>query len=83
MIHAYKIIIYRLWYPTRHIHYMSFNTMFSAIYDHVVPFGDPFINAYTVGVGILFNLMVNFSEYFTPNWLKHQLVWKVNDDIDN
>eukprot|EP01084_Bolivina_argentea_P112020 199793_1 len=77
-----------LCYPQKYFHYISFNTIWSAVFDKILPFNDPFISSYcqmsqkffnTLAIGRFFDLLTNYN---TPNFIKRIFVWKYTKDMD-
>eukprot|EP01084_Bolivina_argentea_P112021 199795_1 len=77
-----------LCYPQKYFHYISFNTIWSAVFDKILPFNDPFIKSYCqvsdkfinkLGVGILLDTITNGH---TPDFMKRNIVWKYTKDVD-
>ena len=74
-----------LWYPADFMYFMGLNTVFSATFDYILPFNDPFIKKYghwgdelvhAAGNAIAADLLHNFTISY-PKWLQK----KISHDI--
>ena len=80
----------KLWYPSEHIFFFAFNNIFSAIFDVVLPFNDPFITKYgrwsdrmvqASGMSFFFDIITNFKIRHWK-WAKHQISWDTANEGD-
>ena len=81
----------RLWYPSHYMHYIALNNIFSAIFDHIMPFNDPFIEIYSewlestfpsITIYLLIDQICNYLGIELPEWIKWRLNWSLIDDGD-
>ena len=81
-----------VWFPAEDIQDIAFNIVFSAVFDHVLPFDDPFIQKYSQsGEKIisrleqtsLIDLITNFRDNFITRFLKRRIAWNEWDKFDD
>ena len=81
----------RLWYPRNFMHFFALNTVFSATFDYILPFNDPFIKKYSLwgdelvqaaGPAIAADLLHNFTISY-PKWLQNKLSYNTVNKGEN
>ena len=81
----------QLFYPLDFMRYLGFNNVWSAIFDKIIPFDDPFITKYNkIVVEVMQNLGIIFLLDFTigktvklPEWLMWKLHWSFEKKLDD
>ena len=72
------------------MYFMTFNNIFSATFDHILPFNDPFIPKYiewanklgkAAGVAFLADIITDFKVNHWK-WLKQKILWNIANEGD-